>query len=35
MAEDIDMEISGKYCNRVGVIAVDKEFVTTDQLKKP
>ena len=34
MAEDIDMEISGKYCNRFGVIVVDKEFVTTDQLKE-
>ena len=34
MAEDIDKEISGKYCNRFGVIAVDKGFVTADQLKE-
>ena len=34
MADDIDKEISGKYCNRFGVIAVDKGFVTADQLKE-
>ena len=34
MTEDIDKEISGKYCNRFGVIAVDKGFVTADQLKE-
>ena len=33
MTEDIDKVISGKYCNRFGVIAVDKGFVTADQLK--
>jgi hypothetical protein len=34
MTEDIDKEISEKYCNRFGVIAVDKGFVTADQLKE-
>ena len=34
MAEDIDKEISGKYCNRFGVIAVDKGIVTADRLKE-
>ena len=34
MTEDIDKEISGKYWNRFGVIAVDKGFVTADQLKE-
>ncbi|MFQ5687120.1 MAG: hypothetical protein ACE5GV_10710 [Candidatus Scalindua sp.] len=34
MAKDIDMEISKKYCNRFGVIAVGKEFVTAEQLKE-
>ena len=34
MTEDIDKEISGKYCNRFGVNAVDKGFVTADQLKE-
>ena len=34
MTEDIDKEISGKYRNRFGVIAVDKGFVTADQLKE-
>ena len=34
MTEDIDKVISGKYCNRFGVIAVDKGFVTADQLKE-
>ncbi len=34
MSENIDKEISGKYCNRFGVIAVDKEFVTAVQLKE-
>ena len=34
MTEDIDKETSGKYCNRFGVIAVDKGFVTADQLKE-
>ncbi len=34
MADDIDKEISGKYCNRFGVIAVDKGFVAADQLKE-
>lgn len=34
MSNDIDKEISGKYCNRFGVIAVDKGFVTADQLKE-
>ncbi len=32
--EDIDREISGKYCNRFGVIAVDKGFVTAYLLKE-
>ena len=34
MTEDIDKEISGKYCNRFGVNAVDKGFVAADQLKE-
>ncbi len=34
MTEDIDKEISGKYCNRFAVIAADKGFVTADQLKE-
>ena len=34
MSNDIDKEISGKYCNRFGVIAVGKGFVTADQLKE-
>ena len=34
MAEDIDRKISGKYYNRFGIIAVDKGFVTADQLKE-
>ncbi len=32
--EDIDKEISKKYCPRFGMIAVDKGFVTPDQLKE-
>lgn len=34
MANDIDKKISRKYCNRFGIIAVDKGFVTADQLKE-
>mgnify|MGYP001273354170 FL=1 len=34
MAENIDRKISEKYCNRFGIIAVDKGFVTADQLKE-
>ena len=34
MEKGIDKEISEKYCNRFGVIAVDKGFVTPDQLKE-
>ncbi len=34
MKNDIDKEISKKYCNRFGVIAVGKGFVTADQLKE-
>ena len=34
MTEDIDKEISGKYCNRFGAIAVDKGIVTANQLKE-
>ncbi len=34
MKDDIDKEISAKYCNRFGVIAVAKGFVTADQLKE-
>jgi hypothetical protein len=33
MNEDIDKEISNKYCPRFGMIAVDKGFVTSEQLK--
>jgi hypothetical protein len=31
---DIDKELSKKYCPRFGMIAVEKGFVTSDQLKK-
>ena len=34
MANDIDKEITQKYCNRFGMIAVGKGFVTADQLKE-
>jgi len=34
MKNDIDKEISKKYCGRFGMIAVDKGFVTADQLKE-
>lgn len=34
MVNDINKEISKKYCYRFGMIAVDKEFVTADQLKE-
>ncbi len=34
MEEDIDKEISEKYCHRFAVIAEDKGFVTADQLKE-
>lgn len=34
MANDIDKEISKKYCTRFGIIAVEKGFVTADQLKE-
>ena len=34
MSENIDRKISEKYCNRFGIIAVDKGFVTADQLKE-
>lgn len=34
MSNDIDKGISAKYCIRFGVIAVDKGFVTADQLKE-
>ncbi len=34
MVNDIDKEISKKYCNRFGMIAVGKGFVTADQLKE-
>jgi hypothetical protein len=33
MKEDLDKELSNKYCQRFGMIAVDKGFVTSDQLK--
>ena len=34
MVNGIDEEISRKYCNRFGMTAVNKWFVTTDQLKE-
>ncbi len=34
MVNDIDKEISKKYCTRFGLIAVNKGFVTADQLKE-
>ena len=34
MENGIDKEISKKYCNRFGMIAVGKGFVTADQLKE-
>ena len=34
MKENIDEELSNKYCPRFGIIAVDKSFITPNQLKK-
>jgi hypothetical protein len=34
MENGIDKKISEKYCKRFGMIAVDKGFVTPDQLKE-
>ncbi|MDO8281931.1 MAG: hypothetical protein Q7U10_04810 [Thermodesulfovibrionia bacterium] len=34
MNEDIDKEISKKYCPRFGMIAVDMGYVTPNQLKE-
>ncbi len=31
---DIDKEISEKYCIRFGIIAVEKKIITADQLKE-
>jgi hypothetical protein len=31
---NIERKILEKYCNRFGIIAVDKGFVTADQLKE-
>lgn len=33
MADNFDRELSKKYCIRFGMIAVNKGFVTADQLK--
>ncbi len=33
MDDHIDKEISKKYCTRFGVISVNKEYVTADQMK--
>jgi len=34
MGNNIDKDISQKYCTRFGVIAVSKGFVAADQLKE-
>ena len=34
MENNIDKGISQKYCTRFGIIAVNKGFVTADQLKE-
>jgi hypothetical protein len=34
MKEDMDKELSKRYCPRFGTIAVDKGFVTSEQLKE-
>ncbi|MEK6765349.1 MAG: hypothetical protein AABY49_03865 [Planctomycetota bacterium] len=34
MERDIEREISDKYCIRFGILAVNKGFVTPDQLKE-
>ena len=34
MENNIDKDISKKYCSRFGIIAVNKGFVTAEQLKE-
>ncbi|MBC8552146.1 MAG: hypothetical protein H8D23_21080 [Candidatus Brocadiales bacterium] len=34
MEDNIDSDISKKYCSRFGIISVTKGFVTADQLKE-
>lgn len=34
MERDIEREVSDKYCIRFGIVAVNKGFVTPDQLKE-
>jgi hypothetical protein len=34
MANEIDRELSQKYCPRFGQIAVEKGYVTSEQVKK-
>ncbi|MBI5664082.1 MAG: hypothetical protein HZC49_03170 [Nitrospirae bacterium] len=34
MANDIDKELSQKYCPRFGQIAVEKGYVTAEQVKR-
>ncbi len=34
MADDVDKELSEKYCPRFGMIAIDMGFVTADKVKK-
>ncbi len=34
MEDDYEHHISGKYCVRFGIIAVNKGYVTADQLKE-
>lgn len=34
MAEDLEKELSQKYCPRFAKIAVDKGFITAEQAKK-
>jgi len=34
MANDVDRELSRKYCPRFGQIAVEKGYVTADDVKK-
>ncbi len=34
MSNDIDRELSARYCRRFGMIAVDKGFITAEKVKK-
>ena len=34
MADEVDKELSEKYCHRFGMIAVELEFITADKVKE-